>query len=71
MANELRPCPFCPDGGDLEVDAVRICEGWYTAHVLCEQCGAQMIRGGRTEQEAKAVVKKAWNRRANDGQSRA
>ena len=64
MSEELKPCPFCINGGELEVHTTRICEGWYTASVLCNQCGVQMIRGGDTGQEAKDYVTQAWNTRA-------
>ena len=61
---KIKECPFCTDGGELEVHATRICEEWYTASVLCNQCGVQMIRGGDNEQEAKDYVIQAWNTRA-------
>ena len=69
---ELKPCPFC--GNPLEpkynltISREDIDDHWYVRNwvVKCDGCGA---RGGKNRRKEKAI--EAWNRRSNDGQSRA
>ena len=66
-SDNLKPCPFC--GGEAKAEeALRsfTVELWETyVYVVCKKCGATVE--GADEAEAT----EAWNRRANDGQSRA
>lgn len=56
MTDELKPCPFCPDGGSPELEQVG--DDW---HINCEneKCPATAFVIGSSEQEAI----KAWNTR--------
>ena len=71
--NELKPCPFC--GGEAQIRQNDVCGGfgmYITKYfVMCAKCGA---RGASADDYyfehplAKAVT--AWNRRANNEQSK-
>ena len=54
ISEELKPCPFCPDGGKLFINGGVGCR-W----VECSSCGCD---GPAYETEAEAV--EAWNTRA-------
>lgn len=63
--SELKPCPFCPDGGDVRMLSY-FCEVEYTAYAHCRKCGAYgpRISESLPLEEVKAEAAEAWNRRA-------
>lgn len=63
---KLKPCPFCPDGGDIEVQSYR--EGKsrispYRADIMCCYCRTERYAYGSTEETAIENAKKSWNTR--------
>lgn len=63
METKLLPCPFCGEYKQ-KVDYTHISTGWEAASICCKKCGAQVIRDGDTQEEAKEHVIEAWNTRA-------
>lgn len=65
--SELKPCPFCPDGGDVRMLSY-FGQVEYTAYAHCRKCGAYgpRISESLPREEVKAEAVEAWNRRAND-----
>lgn len=64
--SKLEPCPFCPDGGYIEVQSYR--EGKsrispYRASVMCCYCNTERYAYGSTEETAIENAKKTWNTR--------
>lgn len=59
MTKELKPCPFCPDGGEPEYrNAGRSVKSLYTHSVYCKKCLCSTYPT-QTKQEAIS----AWNTR--------
>lgn len=72
MSVALTPCPWCGDGGVLEIGhGTKDREGW-PAYVLCSECGCQgpwvYVQCGAgdftVESASMGPVKEAWNRRS-------
>ena len=71
---KLKPCPFCPDGGEPFADAH--VHGWEIfARVGCRECGIGFDADGLTgrgrdaQADADALLPplvEKWNRRAGD-----
>lgn len=78
MQNELKPCPFCGESELLKVEVIDHGEekrpfGYrWTAKVVCLSCFASCGTHGfqHNEEDAKRMVKRAWNRRANNACSK-
>ncbi len=56
MSEELKKCPFCPDGIDIKLFG-----GPEDKYMQCQECGA--IGPGNAETEAEAIT--FWNKRAD------
>jgi Lar family restriction alleviation protein len=66
MMEKLKPCPFCPDGGEPKHITGSSYEYGSRAHAVeCCKCG---VVGPVRGTEAEAI--EAWNRRANDADQR-
>lgn len=74
MSKELKPCPFCGAGVELETiplwNGSRGYHGCYEFIIRCKKCGAQPNYPQndtvyRSKDEAIKNVIKAWNRRVS------
>ena len=72
---ELKPCPFCWNEAELSRDGNGTWGG-YSIHCTNQDCTASMssfttFREGdkKAEEVARKTIIKAWNRRADDGET--
>lgn len=70
MVSELKPCPFCPDGGRLEqrtYEATWVPIAYkgskYASAVNCYGCGIFIHGYGKSQEEAEIDAQNNWNTR--------
>lgn len=66
---ELKPCPFCEDGGTVETSVYLT--AWsrvvpYYAAVMCMDCRVAVGEFGSTEENAQGRAVKRWNTRRKE-----
>lgn len=68
--SELKPCPFCPDGGRLEQRTgeatwppITYKGAKYPSTVRCLECGCWIHGYGKSREEAEIAAQNHWNTR--------
>lgn len=66
--HELRQCPFCDSGAQLDEHEGRITSGHYTAQVQCSNCEQVKapLATEKTKELAKKIAIRNWNSRPDD-----